>query len=91
MLLNCGAGENSWESLGLPGLKKKNQPYTNKPWIFIERKVAEAETPILQPPHVKSQLNGKDSAVGKDWRQEENGTDEDEMVQQHKEKYFAFY
>ena len=38
---------------------------------------------------MKSQLNGKDSGVGKDWRQEEKGADEDEMVQQHKEKIFG--
>ena len=41
---------------------------------------AEAETPILWPPHVKSWLIGKDSTAGKDWGQEEKGTTEDEMA-----------
>ena len=41
---------------------------------------AEAETPVLWPPHEKNWLIGKDPDVGKDWRQEEKGTTEDEMV-----------
>ena len=41
------------------------------------------EAPIFQPPAVKSQLNGKDSDTGKDWRQKENGrAAEDEMHHQ---------
>ena len=50
----------------------------NEPWIFIRRTDAEAEAPILWPPDVKSWLT--DSDAGKDWRQEEKGTTEDEMV-----------
>ena len=46
-------------------------------WVFIGR--AEAETPILWPPHVKSWFIGKDSDAGRDWGQEEKGTTEDEM------------
>ena len=42
-------------------------------WIFIGRTDAEAETPKLWPPEVKSQLTGKDPDAGKDWRQEEKG------------------
>ena len=45
--------------------------------------MAEAETPILWPPDVKSQLNGKDPDAGKDGGQEEKGTTEDEMVGWH--------
>ena len=52
-------------------------------WVFIGRTDAEAETPILWPPHVKSWLIGKDSDTGKDWGQEEKGTTEDEMAGWH--------
>jgi len=52
-------------------------------WIFIGRTDAEAETPILWPPDVKSWLTGKDPDAGKDWGQEEKGTTEDEMVGWH--------
>ena len=41
--------------------------------MFIGRTDAEAETPILWPPHVKSQLTGKDSDAGRDLGQEEKG------------------
>ena len=47
---------------------------------FIGRTDVEAETPILWPPNVKSWLIWKDPDAGKDWRQEEKGTAEDEMV-----------
>ena len=53
-------------------------PKGNQPWIFIAR--ADAEAPILQSSDVKSQLIGKDPDVGKDWRQEEKGAAEDEMI-----------
>ena len=55
-------------------------PKGNQPWIFIGRTDAEAEAPILWPPDVKSQIIGKEPDAGKDWRQEEKGTTEDEMV-----------
>ena len=51
--------------------------------ILIGRTDAEAETPILWPPDVKNQLIGKDSTAGKDWRWEEKGTTEDDMVGWH--------
>ena len=44
---------------------------------------AEAETPILWPPHAKSWLTGKDPDAGRDWGQEEKGTTEDEMAGWH--------
>ena len=44
---------------------------------------AEAETPVLWPPHAKSWLIGKDSDAGRDWGQEEKGTTEDEMAGWH--------
>ena len=43
-------------------------------WVFIGRTDAEAETPILWPPHAKSRLIGKDPDAGRDWGQEEKGT-----------------
>ena len=52
-------------------------------WIFIERTDAEAETPILWPPDVKNWYTGKDPDAGKDWRREEKGMTEDEMVGWH--------
>ena len=52
-------------------------------WIFIARTDVEAETPILWPPDVKNWLIWKDPDAGKDWRQEEKGTTEDEMVGWH--------
>ena len=55
-------------------------PKGNQPWIFIGRTDAEAETPILWPPNVKSWLIGKDSNAGKDWRQKEKGLAEDEVI-----------
>ena len=82
MLLNCGVGEDSWESLGLQGDKPVN-PTGNQSWIFFGRTDAEAETPILWPPHVKKWLIGKDPDAGRDWRQENKGTTEDEMVGWH--------
>ena len=72
MFLNCGAGEDSWESLGQQGDHPVN-PKENQPWIFIGRTDAEAETPIL----VKNWLIWKDPDAGKDWRQEETGMTED--------------
>ena len=58
-------------------------PKGNQSWIFIGRTDVEAETPILWPPDAKNQLIGKDSYAGKDWKQEEKGTTEDEMVGWH--------
>ena len=51
----------------------------NESWILIGRTDVEAEAPILWPPDSKNWLNGKDPDAGKDWRQEEKGTTEDEM------------
>ena len=58
-------------------------PKGDQSWMFIGRIDAEAETPILWPPHAKSWLIGKDSDAGKDWWREEKGTTEDEMVGWH--------
>ena len=58
-------------------------PKGDQPRVFIGRTDAEAETPILWPPDVKSWLIWKDPDAGKDWRLEEKGTTEDEMVGWH--------
>ena len=58
-------------------------PKGNESWIFIGRTDAKAETPILWPPDAKNWLIGKDPDAGKDWRQEEKGMTEDEMVGWH--------
>ena len=52
-------------------------------WIFIGRTDVQAETPILWPPDAKNWLTGKDLDAGKDWRQEDKGTTEDEMAGRH--------
>ena len=75
-LLNCGPGEDSWESQPV-------SPKGNQPQIFIGKTDAEAKAPILWPRDVKSWLIGKDPNTGKNWEQEEKGVAEDEMVGWH--------
>ena len=58
-------------------------PKGNQSWIFFGRTDAEAETPIFWPPNVKSWLIWKELDAGKDWRWEEKGMTEDEMVGWH--------
>ena len=58
-------------------------PKGNQSWMFIGRIDAEADASILWPPDAKRRLIGKDPDVGKDWRWEEKGTTEDEMVGWH--------
>ena len=75
MLLNCGVGEDSWESLGLQG-----DP-TSQSW---RKSVVNIHWwPILWPPDAKNWFTGKDHDAGKDWTQEEKGTTEDETVRRH--------
>ena len=58
-------------------------PKGDQSWVFIGRTDAEAETPILWPPDAKNWLIWKDPDTGRDWRREEKGTTEDEMVGGH--------
>ena len=82
MLLNCGVGEDSWESPGLQG--DTTSPSLRKSVLNIHWKGwCKAETLILWPPDAKSWLIGKDPDAEKDWRQEEKGMTEDEMVGWH--------
>ena len=82
MLLNYGIGENPVSPLDCKEIQPVH-PKGNQSWIYIGRTDAEAETPILWPPDVRNWLIGKDPDAGKDWRQEEKGTTEDEMVGWH--------
>ena len=58
-------------------------PKGDQSWVFIGRTDVEAEIPILWPPDEKSSLIWKDPDAGRDWRQEEKGMTEDEMVGWH--------
>ena len=58
-------------------------PKGNQSWIFTGRTDAEAETPMLWPSDAKNWFTWKDPDVGKDWRREEKGTRENEMVGWH--------
>ena len=82
MLLNCGVGEDSWETLDCKEIKPV-LPKGTQSWIFIGWTEAKVETPILWQPDAKNWLIGKYPDVGKDWRQEEKGITEDEMVGWH--------
>ena len=62
--------------------RRSNQP-NYQSWVFIGRTDVEAETPILWPPDMKNWLIGEDPEAGKNLRQEEKGTIEDEMVVWH--------
>ena len=77
MLLNCGVGEDSWESLGLQG-DQPVHPIGDQSWVFIGRTDVEAEAPTLWPPDENSWLTGKDRDAGKDWR-----VKDDEMSGRH--------
>ena len=75
-----------WRTLESPLDCKEIQPVNPKgsqSWIFVERTDAEGEAPVLWPPDAKNWLIGKDPDAGKDWRQEEKGMTEDEMVGWH--------
>ena len=82
MLLNCGC----WRTLESALDSKEIQPVNpkgNKFWIFTGRTDDEAEAPIFWPLNVKNWVIEKDPDAGKDWRQEDKGTPEDEMVGWH--------
>ena len=72
------------KTLESPLVYKEIQPVHPKGeqcWVFIGRTDVEAETPILWPPDAKNWLIWKDA--GNDWRREEKGRTEDEMVGWH--------
>ena len=82
MLLNCGVGEDSWESLDCKEIQPVH-PIEDQSWVCIGRTDIEAETPIIWPPDMKSWLIWKDPDAGKDWGQEEKETTENETVGWH--------
>ena len=65
------------------GRSNQSHPKESQSWIFIGRTDVEAETPILWPPDAKNWFIWKDPDAGKDWRWEEKGTTEDEVVGWH--------
>ena len=74
------------KTLESPLYCKEIQPFHpkgNQSRLFIGKTDVDAETPILWPPDAKSWLIGKDPDAAKDWRQEEKGKTEDEMVGWH--------
>ena len=81
MLLNCGVGEDSWESLGLQGDQTSLILKEISPEYSLEG--LKLKPPILWQPDAKNWLIGKDPDAGKDWGQEEKGTTEDETVGWH--------
>ena len=75
-----------WRRLLSPLDSKDIQPVHLKgdlSWVFTGRTDAEAETPVVWPPDVKSWLIGKDPDAGRDWGQEEKGMTEDDMAGWH--------
>ena len=79
MLLNCGVEKTLESPLDCKEIQPAN-PKGNQSWIFIGETDAEADTPILWPHDVKNWLIEKDPDAGKDWRREEKGMTEVEMV-----------
>ena len=74
------------KTLGSPLDRKVIKPVNlkgNQSWIFIGKTDAESEAPILWPPDAKNWLIWKDPDAGQDWRQEEKGMTEDEIVGWH--------
>ena len=80
--MNCGVEKTLESPLDFKAIQPV-YPKGNQSWIFIGRADDEAETPILWPSDVKNRLTGKDPDAGKDWRWEEKGITEDEMVAWH--------
>ena len=83
MLLNCGAGENSWESRWQQG------DQTSQSWRILTLNIHwkdwwwSCEVSVLWPSDTKSWLIGKDPDAGKDWRQKEKRAAGDEVVGWH--------
>ena len=74
------------KTLESPLVRRKIKPVNpkgNQPWIFTGRTDAKAEASDVKLPDVKNWLIGQNPDAGKDWRQEENGETEDEMVRCH--------
>ena len=81
MLLNCDVGEDTWESLDCKEIDAVH-PKGDQSWVFIGRIDAEGETPSFGPWY-EELTYWKNPDAGKDWRQEEKGMTEHEMVGWH--------
>ena len=81
MRLNCGDGEDSWESLGLQG-DPTSQHWRKSVLNIHWKNWCWSWSSSTWPPDANSQLIGKDPDAGKDWRQKK-GTTEDEMIGWH--------
>ena len=84
MLSNRGIRDGNRELSEIPLDNKEIKPVSpkgNQPWIFVGR--TDAEAPILWLPDTKNWVIGKYPDAGKDWKQEEKETTEDEMVGRH--------
>ena len=79
MVLNCMLEKTLDSPLDFKEIQPVN-PKGNQNWIFIGMTDPKAKTPIVQLLDAKNWLIGKNSAAGKDWRQEEKGTTEDERL-----------
>ena len=82
LLLNCVVRKDSSASLRLQR-DPTSQSSRKSVLTFIGRTDDEAEAPTLWPPDAKNWLFRKDPDTGKDWRQEEKGMTEDEVVRCH--------
>ena len=82
MLLNCVLEKTLESPLDCKEIQPLH-PKGDQPCVFFGRTDVEAESPILGPPDAKSWLIWKDPDAGKDWRWEEKGMTEDEMVGWH--------
>ena len=79
MLLNCSVEEDPESPLDCKEIQPVNPK--DQSWVFIGR--TDVEAPVLWPPDVKNWLIWKDPDAGNNWRREENGTTEHEMVGWH--------
>ena len=83
--IHCGVGETLESPLDCKEIQLVNHK-ENQSWIFIGRTdviPSNSVIPILWLPDAKNWLIGKDPDAGKDWRQEEKGTTENEMIEWH--------
>ena len=82
MLLNCGVEKTLESPLDCKEIQPAH-PKGDQSWVFIGRTDAEAETPVPGPPNSRTLFIGKDPDAGKNQRQEEKGTTEDETPRWH--------
>ena len=77
---SCSLEESYYKPRQCIKKQRHHFPKGNESWIFIGKTDAEGEAPLLWSPDAKNSLIRKDPDAGKDWRQEEKWTTEDEIV-----------